>query len=63
MDQILIWFDNLPAWLTAVTAVVTASTAVTALTPTKTDDKILGGVLKVLNFAAGNFGRNKNADG
>lgn len=63
MENILGWFGDLPAWLAAVTAVVTAATAVTALTPSKTDDKILSKVLWGLNMVAGNFGRNKNADG
>lgn len=51
-----------PAWLVAVTGVVTAATAITALTPTKSDDKIVNSILKVLNFIAGNFLKNKNAD-
>ena len=54
--------EALPSWLVAITAVVTAATAITALTPTKTDDKIINKVLKVLNFLAGNVGKNKNAD-
>ena len=52
----------LPDWIVAITAVVTAATAITALTPTKTDDKIVNAILKVLNFIAGNFLKNKNAD-
>lgn len=54
--------EALPDWLVAITAVVTAATAITALTPTKTDDKIINSVLAVLNFLAGNFLKNKNAD-
>lgn len=56
------FFEAFPAWLTAITAVVTAATAITALTPSKTDDEIVNKILKVLNFLAGNFLKNKNAD-
>lgn len=62
MEQITAILEAAPAWLVAITGVVTAATAVTALTPTKTDDEIFNKVLKVLNFLAGNFGKNKNAD-
>ena len=54
--------DSMPAWISAITALVTAATAVTALTPTKSDDKVIGMILKVLNLVAGNVGKNKNAD-
>ena len=56
------WAEYLPAWLNAITVVVMAATAITTLTKTKRDDKIIGFVLKVLNFLAGNFGHNRNAD-
>lgn len=59
---ILAFFDQLPAWLTAITTLVTAATAITILTPTKTDDKIIASILKVLNILAGNFGKNTNKD-
>ncbi len=49
-------------WLAAITGVVTAATAITALTPTKTDNKIVSALLKVLNILAGNVLHNKNAD-
>jgi len=49
-------------WVLAITSTVTAATAITALTPTKADDAILNGILRVLNFLAGNFLKNKNAD-
>lgn len=62
LTQLLSYTDQLPAWLTAVTTLVTGATAVTALTPSKTDNKIIDVVLKVLNFLAGNFFMNKNAD-
>ena len=61
-DTILEIIDAIPAWINALTALVTGATALTLLTPTKTDDKILNSVLRVLNIIAGNFGKNKNAD-
>ena len=54
--------NSLPVWLVAITALVTAANTITALTPTTADDKIIGTVLKVLNFLSMNFGKNKNAD-
>lgn len=62
LTTVLAFFDSFPAWITAITTVVTAATAITILTPTKTDDKIIASVLKVLNFLAGNFGKNTNKD-
>ena len=49
-------------WVAAITATVTAATAITAITPTTADDKIVNGILKFLNFFAGNVFMNKNAD-
>lgn len=62
IDTITSLFDAMPAWITATTTVVTAATAITMLTPTKTDDRIIGAILRVLNILAGNVGMNKNAD-
>jgi hypothetical protein len=62
MDIVLNFFDSAPAWVAAVTGIITACTAITALTPTKTDDKILGFALKILNFCAGNVLKNTNKD-
>lgn len=62
ITDFLAYFDQLPAWVNALTAFVTGATAITILTPTKTDDKVLGVILSVLNVVAGNFGKNKNKD-
>lgn len=56
------FFESLPAWVVALTSLVTAATGITALTPTKTDDKVLNILLKALNILAGNVRKNKNAD-
>lgn len=62
MDAILNLVSGAPAWVSAITAVVTSATLITSLTPTKTDDKIISFILKILNLVAGNIGKNKNAD-
>lgn len=56
------FIEQLPAWVNALTILVTAATAVTALTPTQADNKVVNVLLKILNFIAGNFLKNKNAD-
>lgn len=56
------WLEAWPAWLTAITGLVTAATAVTALTPSKSDDKVMNAVLRVLNVLAGNVAKNRNKD-
>lgn len=53
---------NLVDWINALTAVVTAATGITALTKSKSDDKFVNLLLKVLNVLAGNVFKNKNAD-
>jgi len=54
--------ENWQDWALAVTGVIAASSAITALTPTKTDDKILNVILRILNFISINFLKNKNKD-
>ena len=62
MDTILNLVYGEPSWVSAITALVTAATAITALTPTKTDDKAISFILRILNLVAGNIGKNKNKD-
>jgi len=63
MDAILGFLTVSNPWVGAVTGIIAASTAVTAITPTKSDDRIIGFLLKVLNFLAGNVLKNTNKDG
>ena len=60
--EIFAIFEQIPAWIVAITTFVTGATAITALTPNKHDDKITNAILKVLNILAGNIGKNTNAD-
>lgn len=62
LETFLGFFDLLPAWLVAITALVTAANGITVLTPTKTDDKFVNSILRVLNTLSMNIGKNKNAD-
>ena len=62
MEMIMTMFGQLPDWVNALTGIVTSATALTVLTPTRSDDKILDWILKILNFVSGNFGKNTNKD-
>lgn len=54
--------DNLYEYFDIVSAVVTLATAVTVVTPTRSDNKVVDFISQLINFLAGNFGRNRNAD-
>jgi|TARA_R100001244_G_C5151560_1_gene129714 hypothetical protein len=62
MEFIMSAFEVFPVWLQAIMALVTGATAITALTPTTVDDRAINWLLKILNFMAGNFGKNRNKD-
>ena len=62
MEMFLNFMSSGPTWLIAACEVMAACTAITALTPSRSDDRILNTVLKVLNFLAGNVLKNKNKD-
>lgn len=62
MEWLMSVWGVIPEWFQAICGMVTAATAVTALTPTKSDDRIVDMVLKVLNVIAGNVMKNKNMD-
>ena len=58
--------NELPQWLIDISAVVTAVVTVCAMiatvTPTKSDDKVMAKVLRVINVLGLNVGQAKNAD-
>jgi|TARA_R110000796_G_scaffold196620_1_gene313023 hypothetical protein len=62
IDQLEQFFTNFPSWLVAATTIVTTVSAVTALTPTRSDDKVINSILTVLNILSLNVGANRNAD-
>ena len=62
MDQLELLFTNLPVWISMALTLVGAVSAITAVTPTKSDDKAVAAVLRVLNILSLNIGKNKNAD-
>ena len=62
MDMISSLMTNVPDLLAAAGTICIAANSATCLTKTKTDDQILGWILKILNFLSFNFGKNRNAD-
>jgi hypothetical protein len=62
MEFIMAALESFPVWLQAIMALVTGATAITALTPTTVDDRAINWLLKILNFIAGNVGKNRNKD-
>ena len=51
--------ENKEELITIATAVVTAASLISALTPNKTDNKITGILLKLINWLALNVGKAK----
>ena len=62
METLTSIITSMPVWLTAITALVTAAAGIAAITPTKSDDKIIGIILNIVNGIGLNFGKAKNAD-
>jgi len=62
METLTSIITSMPVWLTAITALVTAAAGIAAITPTKSDDKIIGIILNIVNVIGLNFGKAKNAD-
>tara|TARA_X000001382_G_scaffold104037_1_gene79018 strand:+ start:223 stop:414 length:192 start_codon:yes stop_codon:yes gene_type:complete len=62
MDMITNLMTNVPDILAAAGTVCVAANSITVLTPSKSDDKVLGWILSIINFLSMNFGKNRNKD-
>ena len=62
MEQLELLFTNLPVWISMALSLVGALSAITAVTPTRSDDKVTDNILRVLNILSLNIGKNQNAD-
>ena len=62
MESIVTILNTLPNWVHHVTLLVTAAAGLATLTPTKSDDKAIAMVLRVVNMVGLNFGKARIAD-
>ena len=60
MDQINVIVAVIVEWIPTALAVVGAFALIATKTPNTTDDKILQGILNVINFLGANLGKAKN---
>jgi len=54
--------DLVTTYLPVLVSLVGSFALIATLTPNKTDDKIIGWLLTVINFLGGNFGKAANKD-
>lgn len=54
-----VW-HNWDTIIQSISTIISACAAIAALTPTPTDDKVLSGLRKVINFLGMNWGHAKN---
>jgi len=62
MNWMMSLLSTLPDWVHHVTLLITAAAGMATLTPTKSDDKAIAMVLRVVNMVGLNFGKARNAD-
>ena len=62
MNWMMSLLSTLPDWVHHVTLLITAAAGMATLTPTKSDDKAIAMVLRVVNMDGLNFGKARNAD-
>ncbi|MBX3490734.1 MAG: hypothetical protein KF769_06770 [Parvibaculum sp.] len=54
--MISLFFETLVSWIEPLLAIVGAASAVAAATPTQKDDKIVGKIVRIVDFVALNVG-------
>lgn len=62
MGIIMNFVDQWPSWLSAIAGLISSCAILAALTPTKSDDRIVGWLLRIINVVGVNVGRARNAD-
>lgn len=55
--------EKLLVWLQVITSVIGTFSLIAAITPTQRDDRIVGKLMKVVDFLGANFGAAKNKTG
>lgn len=55
--------EKLLVWLQVITSVIGTFSVIAALTPTQRDDRIVGKLMKFVDFLGANFGAAKNKTG
>jgi len=62
MEMLTSFVDAWPNWISGIAGLISACAVLAALTPTKSDDRIVGWLLRIINVVGINVGRAKNAD-
>ena len=62
MGMVMNFVDQWPNWISGIAGLISACAVLAALTPTKSDDRIVGWLLRIINVVGINVGRAKNAD-
>lgn len=54
------WAEKAVVWLQIITSVIGTFSVIAAVTPTKRDDRVVGKLMKIVDFLGANFGAAKN---
>jgi len=62
MGMISGFIDQWPNWISGIAGLISACAVLAAMTPSKSDDRIIGWLLRIINVVAINVGKARNAD-